>query len=244
MSDEACVKLSFGFRGPVETMRIALIEDNEALALGLAHRLRDEGHSVDHIADGAEAAAFLARDGADIVILDVTLPGMSGLEVLRAMRERGDATPVIMLTARGETSDRVAGLDAGADDYLVKPFETEELLARLRALMRRGGGAAGSGEAMEEAIGEIRFDRGARIARAGDETLDLPRRELAVLECLIARRGRITAKATIADHLYGAGADIDESVVEVYVSRLRKRLAPHGARIRSARGLGYMIEDG
>lgn len=219
-------------------MRIAIIEDNEALANAIAYRLRDRGHSADVLIDGTEADAYLSREGADLIVLDVNLPGRSGLEILQALRARGDGVPVILLTARTETSDRVAGLDMGADDYMVKPFDMDELEARIRAQSRRKN----LDYSAREKIGGIDFDRSARQAWAGDEVLDIPRRELAVLECLLERRGRIVSKAHLIDHVYGVGADVEDSVIEPHVSRLRKRLGGHGVTIRTARGLGYMLE--
>ena len=193
---------------------------------------------MDVLHDGDEADAFLASEGADLIVLDIYLPGRSGLEVLRRLRARGAGTPVILLTARGETEDRVVGLDAGADDYLAKPFAMDELAARVRALSRRRALEYGP----EETIGSLVFDRSARSLSAAGEPLDLPRRELAVLECLLERRGRLVSKAQLTDHVYGIGADVEESAVEPHISRLRKRLAPHGVLIKTARGLGYMIE--
>ncbi|MEX0317589.1 MAG: response regulator transcription factor [Ruegeria sp.] len=219
-------------------MRIVIVEDNEALANAIAYRLRDRGHAADVLLDGQEAEAFLAREGADLVVLDINLPGRSGFEILRAMRERQDGAPVILLTARSETSDRVAGLDMGADDYLVKPFEMDELEARIRALSRRKSLDYGA----VERIGGLEFDRNMREVSAEGVALDVPRRELAVLECLLDRRGRIVSKAQLTDHVYGVGADVDDTAVEPHVSRLRKRLAPHGIAIKTARGLGYMLE--
>ena len=219
-------------------MRIAVIEDNQTLAKAIAYRLRDLGHAVDVLHDGDEADAFLASEGADLVVLDIYLPGQSGIDVLRQLRARGMGTPVILLTARGETEDRVAGLDAGADDYLVKPFDMDELAARIRALSRRRALEYGA----EEKIGSLVFDRSARRLSLVGEPLDLPRRELAVFECLLDRRGRLVSKSQLTDHVYGVGADVEESAVEPHISRLRKRLAPHGVSIKTARGLGYMLE--
>ena len=159
--------------------------------------------------------------------------------MLRDLRARGDLTPVLMLTARGDTRDRVVGLDDGADDYLVKPFAMDELMARLRALARRRVGEV----SMTESVGPLTFDKTARCLATGDSVVDLPRRELAVFECLLERRGRLTPKSALIDYLYGVGADIDESVVEVHISRLRKRLRTHGIEIRAARGLGYMLAE-
>lgn len=224
-------------------MRIALIEDNRALARGLAHRLRVPGHAVDELYDGDSASAHLATHGADLIILDLKLPGRSGLEVLRALRRRGDQTPVLILSAQCDTEDLVAGLDAGADDYLAKPFVFDELAARIRALSRRRVGEDQERDRATHRIGGLRFDRGGRrlFAEDGAEIV-LPRKELAALECLLDRRGRLASKAILADHLYGAGADVEERVVEVYISRLRKRLAAHGVSIKSSRGLGYALE--
>ncbi|NKB49045.1 MAG: response regulator [Alphaproteobacteria bacterium] len=220
-------------------MRIALIEDNEPLAKGIAYQLRDSGHAVDLIDDGAEADAFLAREGADLIVLDINLPGMDGLTILRRIRERGDATPVILLTARAETGDRVDGLDAGADDYLVKPFEMAELAARVRALSRRRPAAA----VARVPVGSLEFDAESRQLFHQGVSLDISRREVAVLECLLDTRGRLVAKAAILDHVYGIGSEVDETVIEVHISRLRKRLADYGVSIKNARGLGYLLED-
>ncbi len=218
-------------------MRIAIVEDNGTLANAIAYRLRDRGHAADIISDGDEADAFLAHEGADLVILDIGLPGKSGLEVLKALRQRGDGAPVILLTARGETMDRVAGLDMGADDYLVKPFDMDELDARIRALSRRKNLDYGA----REAIGALVFDRTARLVLADGEVIDIPRRELATLECLIERRGRMVSKSQLLAHVYGVGADVDETAIEPHVSRLRRRLADFGISIKTARGVGYML---
>lgn len=219
-------------------MRIAIVEDNSALASGIAHRLRDRGHAVDVLHDGAEADAFLAREGADLVVLDINLPGMDGLSVLRALRRRGDGAPVILLTARSETAERIAGLDAGADDYLTKPFDMDELEARLRALSRRKNLEFSS----RDPLGPLVFDRSARQLLDGEIPLAIPRKEIATLECLLERRGRIVSKAQLIAHVYGTGADVEDSAIEPHVSRLRKRLEGYGVRIKAARGLGYMLD--
>lgn len=219
-------------------MRIVIVEDNEPLANAIAYRLRDRGHSADVLHDGLQANAFLQHEGADLVVLDINLPGCSGLDILQDLRQRGDSTPVILLTARSETRDRVNGLDIGADDYLVKPFEMDELEARIRALSRRKDLDYG----VREQVGALEFDRATRQVVAGGAVLDIPRRELAVLECLIERRGRIVSKGHLTDHVYGVGADVDDSAVEPHVSRLRKRLKEFGIGIKTARGLGYLLE--
>lgn len=219
-------------------MRTVIIEDNEALANAIAYRLRDRGHAADVLHDGKEADRFLARERADLVVLDINLPRVNGLDILRNLRDRGDGVPVILLTARSETEDRVAGLDSGADDYLVKPFEMNELEARIRALSRRRNLDYGA----REPLGTLEYDRAARQVLDRGTALDLPRRELAVLECLLERRGRIVSKAQLTDHVYGVGADVDDTAVEPHVSRLRRRLSGHGVVIKTARGLGYMLE--
>ena len=220
-------------------MRIAVIEDNKTLASGLAHQLRDQGHAVDVINDGDLGSVFLSQEKADIVVLDINLPGRSGLDILKDMRKNGDMTPVILVTARGDTKDRVSGLDAGADDYLVKPFEMEELDARIRALARRRPLEAGS----LETVGALTFDRTGRRLFVDGTDLNLPRRELAAFECFVDRPDQIVPKSVLANHLYGVGADIEEKVIEVYVSRLRKRLSPFGFEIKVARGIGYLMKQ-
>ncbi len=219
-------------------MRIVIVEDNETLANAIAYRLRDRGHAADVLTDGNAAELYLEQEGADLIVLDINLPGRSGLEILRSLRSRGDSAPVILLTARTETSDRVSGLDMGADDYLVKPFEMDELEARIRALSRRKKLEYGA----RETIGDLEFDRTARQVSARGQVLDVPRREMAVLECLLERRGRIVPKSQLTDYVYGVGADVDDSAVEPHVSRLRKRLQNFGIRIKTARGLGYLLE--
>ena len=219
-------------------MRIVIVEDNASVANGIAYVLRDEGHAVDLIFDGTEAAEFLRNDTADIVILDYNLPGLNGIEVLRDMRKRGDMRPVLMLTAQSSLSDKVTGLDAGADDYLAKPFEMSELRARLRALLRRGGDAP----IKTLALGELQFDPAARQVIGPQGPLELPRREIAMFEALLMAQNRTVSKQALLDKVYGTGADVDEQVVEVYVSRLRRRLRPFNIEIKMQRGLGYSMQ--
>ena len=216
-----------------------MVEDNIAVAKGVAYRLRDEGHAVDLLHDGAEAVDFLRDASADLIILDIKLPGLSGMDVLAELRARGDHRPVLMLTAQSDTRDRIDGLDAGADDYLVKPFEMEELSARVRALGRRNAGR----DRAEKSIGPLRFDDTARMILGPDGPLAVPRREVTLFETLLAANGRTVSKQTLLDHLYGTGTDVDEPVVEVYVSRLRKRLKPFEIEIKVQRGLGYALMD-
>lgn len=218
-------------------MRIILVEDNASLAKGIAYRLEDAGHAVDVLSDGQQADEYLRSDGGEVVILDINLPGLDGLSVLRNMRARGDARPVIMLSARSETGARITGLDMGADDYLVKPFEMAELEARLRALARRQPRQIRT--ALE--LGPLRLDLDARQVTLAGAPLAIPRREVSVLELLLSAGGRTVSKQDLLDHTYGVGADVEETAVEVHISRLRKRLKPYGLRITVQRGLGYAI---
>lgn len=219
-------------------MRILIVEDNISVAKGIAYHLQDIGHAVDVLHDGAEADEFLRSDGADIVVLDVNLPGKDGLQILRAMRTRGDTRPVLLLTARADVDDRVVGLDAGADDYLVKPFEMAEFAARIRVLSRRVDTKTTS----LHAIGALHYDVAGRRLAGPEGAINLPRRELALFEALLLAQGRTVTKQSLLDSLYGTGSSVDEPVVEVYVSRLRKRLKPTGVEIKAHRGLGYVMQ--
>ena len=218
-------------------MRIVLVEDNASLAAGICYRLQDAGHAVDVLDDGLAASTYLATDNADLVILDINLPGRDGLDLLKDMRQRGDARPVLLLTARAETVDRVKGLDAGADDYLVKPFEMVELEARIRALSRR------KPQTFRKMLrlGSLELDLDARQALINDTAADIPRREISILEALMSAEGRTVAKLQLIEHTYGTGSDVEEAAIEAHISRLRKRLKPHGIAIQVARGLGYAI---
>ena len=219
-------------------IRIVIIEDNVTLSSAISYRLKDRGHAVDILHDGLEADMYLRKEGADLIVLDINLPGMSGLDVLYALRQRGAQTPVILLTARIETRDRVLGLDRGADDYLVKPFEMDELEARIRALSRRKNLEYSA----HETLGRLVFDRSTRQVTVDNQPLDLPRKELATLECLIERKGRLVSKSQIIDHVYGVGAEVEDTAIEPHISRLRRRLAECGVQIKTARGLGYLLE--
>ena len=218
-------------------MRIALVEDNAGLRKGITYCLTDEGHAVDALEDGDAADAFLSQEGGDLIILDINLPGMSGLHVLENLRKRGDARPVILLTARASTEDRVKGLDLGADDYLVKPFAMEELAARVRALGRRKPDRV----RRTREIGPLTLDLAGPSLSHGAQMLDLPRREVLLLTALAEAGGTPVSKQALLDQLYGAGSETDDKVIEVYVSRLRKRLSRYGVRIRVIRGIGYAL---
>ncbi len=219
-------------------MRILLVEDNKALADGLVAVLKGSGNAIDHVADGEQAEAAIAANSFDLVILDLSLPGMDGLEVLRCVRARGDRTPVLVLTARGALDDRVRGLDLGADDYMTKPFEVRELEARVRALVRRKAGIGASAIS----FGGLQLDLSTGTLSSGTETIELTKRELSILQALVLARGRVVQKNALLDTLIGFEGDISENAVEQYVSRLRRRLQPHGVSIRVARGLGYWLE--
>lgn len=218
-------------------MRILLVEDDPALALSLNQGLRQMGFAVDLSQDGGEADAILSVRKFDAVVLDLGLPGLSGMEVLKRLRKRGATLPVLILTARDAMTDKVAGLNAGADDYLLKPFDFQELEARLNALLRRTQ-AERSG--WLEA-GRLRLDRSARQAFLELEPLSLSAREVGVLELLMSRLGRVVSKEQLAEHL-SQDEEIGENAVEVYVHRLRKKLEAVGIEIRTLRGLGYLLE--
>lgn len=220
-------------------MRVVLVEDNAILARALIQSLQEAGHAVDWLDNGLEADRFLARDGADLAVVDVNLPGMSGLDVLRQLRARGQHFPVLVLTAQGQVSDRVAGLDAGADDYLVKPFEMAELHARLRALSRRPAEA----RTEVEVIGGITYDRASRRLLTAEGEVSVSRRELALFEAFADNPGRVLSKDQLGERIYGIGADIEANAVEILVSRLRRKLDGHGLTIRTLRGLGYIMQS-
>lgn len=219
-------------------MHIILVEDNLRLAKGIENVLKDQGHAVDHLDDGLDADTFLAHHSADVAVIDINLPGLTGIEIVRRLRGRGDTMPVLILTARGKTSERVAGLDAGADDYMVKPFDMDEFVARLRALARRRPQVAPE----RETIGQLVYDRVQRAVLHEGRVIDLPRRELALFELLLDHRGRLIEKDRIADALYGTGAPVEGNAVELLISRLRRKIDGCGATIRTARGLGYMLD--
>ncbi len=218
-------------------MRIVVIEDNAILARALVQTLGDQGHGVDWLDGGSDAAEWLRADPPDLAILDLNLPGRDGIEILRELRAAGATLPVLALTARDGPGDRVAGLDAGADDYLTKPFEMDELLARVRALGRRSGQMRPAAES----FGALVFDRTGRILTGPEGEIALGRRELALFEALLDRAGQVVGKETLSARLYGTGADVEENAVELQVSRLRKKLSGTGVEIRTLRGLGYLM---
>ena len=219
-------------------MRVLLVEDDRALSLGIQHALEREGWSVDLLADGEQALSVGLLGEHDMAVLDLGLPRKSGMDVLRSWRAKGARLPVLLLTARDQLADRVAGLDAGADDYLVKPFDLPELLARLRALRRRAAGR------LEEklTLGALEMDLADRELRHQGQRVTLSPRELALTELLLQKSGRVVTKESIVARLSSWEADFSENSVEVYVHRLRKRFAELGVVIKTVRGFGYVME--
>jgi two-component system OmpR family response regulator/two-component system response regulator TctD len=219
-------------------MRILLAEDDAIIADGLIRALRKAGYAVDHVANGLDADTALLPQMFDLLILDLGLPKLSGIEVLRRLRARKCAVPVLILTAQDDVEDRVRGLDAGADDYLTKPFALPELEARVRALTRRG-----TGQATRIELGALSYDQAERIVKVNGQMIDLSAREMAVLEVLLLRIGRLVGKEQLVDHLCGWGEEVSTNAIEVYVHRLRKKLEVAGIRIVTLRGLGYCLEN-
>ena len=214
-------------------MRLLLIEDDPMIGESLREALRRQGFAADWVRDGQAADTVLASERFDAVLLDLGLPKRSGIDVLKSLRARGDATPVLVLTARDALSDKVAGLDAGADDYLVKPFELDELLARLRAVTRRLGGRADTALA----VADLRLDPATHeVTRAGKPIL-LSAREFALLEALLERPGAIVSRAQLEDRLYGWGEELESNAISVYMHQLRKKLGAD--LLHTVRGLGY-----
>lgn len=222
-------------------MQILVVEDDAVLADGLSRALGGHGMRVEVVGNGLQADQLLQRAApADVLVLDIGLPGIDGFEVVRRLRARGSALPVLLLTARDAVEDRVRGLEQGADDYLVKPFATAELAARVKALARRGAGGAPA----VLALGNLSLDSGTRRARVGDQAIELSVREWAVLEYLLRHAARVVSKQQIIDAILPWGDDLSLNAVEVYISRLRLKLADAdaGVSIRTIRGFGYLLE--
>jgi DNA-binding response OmpR family regulator len=221
-------------------MRIAVVEDDRQLRGAIARGLREAGWTVDEAADG-EAALALVTDGShDVVLLDVLLPGLDGRAVCQALRHRGVRTPVLMLTALGAVGDRIAGLDAGADDYLAKPFDFGELLARLRALTRRHGAAPDAAVR----IGPFRVDPARRAVRRGDVAIPLTPKEFALLWYLVRHAGRVVGRAELLQQVWDGGGGAYSNLIDVYASRLRRKLEVPGAPplVQTIRGSGFLVE--
>ncbi|GAA3496006.1 response regulator transcription factor [Streptomyces prasinosporus] len=237
---------------------VLLAEDDRAIRNALERALTLEGYRVTAVADGVEALAQVHRSRPDVLVLDVMMPGVDGLQVCRVLRAEGDRTPVLMLTALVETADRIAGLDAGADDYVVKPFDVEEVFARLRALLRRarpgpedGGGARAAGPPRPETPGRfveaagVRMDPRARRAWRGERELELTRTEFELLELLVGNAGVVLDHSTIYDRIWGYDFGPGSKNLAVYVGYLRRKLDEPGAPqlIHTVRGVGYVLRE-
>jgi DNA-binding response OmpR family regulator len=220
-------------------MRLLLVEDTTDLAKAVARGLHRSGYAVDVVETIEQADAALVTNDFAAVILDLNLPDGDGLRLLKEMRSGGDQTPVVILTARGALDERLRGLNLGADDYMTKPFEIEELEARLRALLRRDAGRRG----IIFNVGALTFDTVARTAKLNGKPLALPRRELLLLETLLNRLGRVVSKEQLIDNLSDFEDDLSGAAIELYISRIRKRLLGAGLNIRTLRGLGCMMEE-
>lgn len=223
-------------------MRILIVDDEQTLLDQLRGALEAQRYMVDTALDGEEALDKLFETPADLIILDIMLPGRDGLSVLRALRHGGDATPVLMLTAKGDIGDRITGLDLGADDYLAKPFSLDELLARVRALLRRSGGQS---ESVLQA-GDLRLDTVSREVSRGGERLHLTAREFSILEFFLYNKNRAVSRFNLAEHVWGDAFDpfSMSNFMDVHIRNLRKKIGdPHGSIIKTIRGVGYIIRD-
>jgi len=216
-------------------VRVLLVEDDAMLGEAIRRGLRRQGHALDWARDGEQADLALAGEPYDVVLLDVGLPRKSGLEVLKGLRRRGNRVPVLILTAQDPVPDRVAGLDAGADDYLVKPFDLDELAARIRALQRRASGRA---EPVLEQ-GSLRLDPSTHEVSLGGAPVSLSTREFSLLEALLEHPGRPLSRARLEERLYGWGEQVESNALEVHVHSLRRKLGADW--IKTLRGVGYMV---
>lgn len=218
-------------------MKILVVEDNVELADWLVRTLRKDGYTVDNIANGSDADFALKSEIYALVILDLSLPGLSGNEVLKRLRARANQTPVLVLTANNTLQSRVSGLDQGADDYLAKPFDIEELEARIRVLVRRSSGHATT----TLLCGDLVYDCNSRDFQLAGNSLSLTPRERAVLEVLVRKAGATVSKHALAQSLFALDESLSVDAIEIYVHRLRKKLEPSNAKIMTIRGLGYML---
>jgi two-component system, OmpR family, response regulator QseB len=216
-------------------MRVLLVEDDVMIGASLQQGLRDDGYAVDWVKDGRAAEVALADPAHQLVLLDLGLPHKDGLTLLRALRKRGSRIPVLVLTARDAIEDRVQGLDAGADDYLVKPFSLAELAARMRALLRRDAGRADP----VVRVGSLTLDPSTREVTRDGKPVTLSAREYALLEALVARPGAVLSRTQLEEKLYGWGQEVESNTVEVYIHALRRKLGQDF--IKNVRGVGYMV---
>lgn len=223
--------------------RILVADDDRAIRDSLERALELEGYEVRTVCDGVQALAVVHKEPVDLLVLDVMMPGVDGLGVSRVLRAEGDRTPILMLTARVETPDRVAGLDAGADDYLPKPFELDELLARLRALLRRAAPAAEGMGGQLLHVADLRLDPEARRVWRGEREVELSKTEFDLLELLVRNAGIVLDHSTIYDRIWGYDFGPESKNLAVYISYLRRKLEPAGspALIQTIRGVGYTI---
>lgn len=221
-----------------DQLRVMIVEDDRRLAHGMEVLLNAAGFAVDILSSGEEAVDVAGSVPYSAIVLDLGLPDLDGLEVLQRLRRRSVNTPILISTARDSLADRVGGLDKGADDYLAKPFHLRELESRVRALARRGQGTPDP----VLKLGQLTFDRLSRTAYLNDTVIDLRRRELAVLETLLGRPGKVVTKERLAAEVFNFNDAVAPNALEVYVARLRRKLLPDGPAIRTIRGLGYMID--
>ncbi|MCJ2187959.1 response regulator [Novosphingobium beihaiensis] len=219
-------------------MRILIVEDDRSLARGMEASMASAGFAMDFVSTGEEAIEVLANEPYNLVVLDLGLPDMDGLEVLSTLRRREVQTPILILTARDAVNDRIEGLDRGADDYLSKPFHPRELESRARALIRR---SLGSPDPVLR-VGCLSFDRSTRTVHLDRSVVELRRRELAVLETLMGRPGKVVTRECLTAEVFNFTDAVAPNALDVYVGRLRRKLMPHGPVIRTVRGLGYMLE--
>ncbi|MEK8090260.1 response regulator [Thermithiobacillus plumbiphilus] len=217
-------------------MRILLVEDDALLGDGVRQGLKLEGYAVDWLRDGAQADAALQSESYELLLLDLGLPRLSGLELLKALRIRGQTLPVLILTARDAVADRVQGLDAGADDYLVKPFDLDELAARVRALLRRPAAQAGS----QLVHGDLVLDPATHTLSRAGQPVNLSAREYQLLHTLLSKAGRVLSREQLESALYGWDEEVESNAVEVHIHHLRKKLGTE--LIRTVRGAGYVID--
>ncbi|MFT4726554.1 MAG: two-component system response regulator TctD [Granulosicoccus sp.] len=220
-------------------MKFLLIEDNQALALAVSERMRLDGHVIDHAENLANAVAFSATEDYDLILLDIMLPDGDGRDFLQHHRALKKDTPIIVLTARSQVSDRISMLDLGADDYVTKPFDHAELQARCRAVLRR---KAGSAQTVTQ-LGNLEFNPVAGHLSIAGTVITLRNRELRLLELLINSRGQIFSKQKLVDRLFSYDNDVSENAIEVYIGRLRKHLENSNLKITTLRGLGYRLDD-
>lgn len=218
-------------------MRVLIVEDYEPLRISLVQGLTEAGFAVDATGDGIEGQWYAADEAYDVIILDLMLPGLDGLSLLKSIREAGKNSPVLILSAKGEISDRVAGLNDGADDYLPKPFAFDELLARVNALVRRKYDA----RANLIEVNQLTIDLVAKDVRNGEASVSLTAREYTLLEFMAMRKGEVVSRTEIMEHLYGFDSEPNSNVIDVHIAQLRKKLGQGEQFIQTRRGLGYVF---